>query len=100
MALIILAVLLSHFAFRAFWKKAVFIAAGLLMMLIKNGVRIAALTLLANYVDPDFLYGPLHHRGGVVFFMFGLGLLVPLYWWLRRGEPGIGKRKSALTPVG
>jgi len=99
MALIILAVLLSHFSFRPFWKKVVFVAAGLLMMLIKNGIRIAALTLLANYVDPSFLYGPLHHRGGVVFFLFGLGLLVPLYWWLRRGESGVGKRTSALTPA-
>ena len=77
MALIILAVLISHFSFRSFWKKTVFVAVGLLMMPIKNGVRIATLTLLADYVDPDFLYGRLHHRGGVVFFLFGMGLLVP-----------------------
>jgi exosortase len=99
-ALIILAVLISHFSFRPFWKKTAFVVAGLLMMLIKNGVRIATLTLLANYVDPDFLYGRLHHQGGVVFFLFGLGLLVPLYWWLRRGEPGTGKPTKPLTPAG
>ncbi len=98
--LIILAVLISHFSFRPFWKKTVFVVAGLLMMFIKNGVRIATLALLANYVDPGFLYGRLHHQGGVVFFLFGLGLLVPLYWWLRRGESGTGKRTSALTRAG
>ena len=90
-ALLILALLVAHFAFRPFWKKAVFVLAGLAMMLIKNGVRIATLTLLANYVNRDFLYGRLHHQGGVVFFVIGLALLLPVYWLLRRGEaaPGI-----------
>lgn len=87
MALLILAVLVAHFSFSRLWKKFVFVAAGLLMMLVKNGVRIATLTLLAKYVDADFLYGRLHHEGGVVFFLIGLALLVPVYWFLRRGEP-------------
>jgi len=87
-ALLILAVLISHFSFTQFWKKVVFVAAGLVMMLVKNGVRIATLTLLAEYVDRNFLFGRLHHEGGVVFFLFGLALLLPLYWFLRRGEPG------------
>ena len=56
------------------------------MMVVKNGVRIATLTILANYVDPSFLYGRLHHDGGVVFFLLGLALLLPVYGLLRRGE--------------
>lgn len=87
-ALLILAVLVSHFAFRPMWKKVVFVAAGLLMMVIKNGVRIASLTLLANYINPDFLYGKLHHQGGIVFFIIGLALLIPVYQLLRRSEKG------------
>jgi len=86
-ALIILAVLVAHFSFSKFWKKFVFVAAGLLMMIVKNGVRIATLSLLAKYVDPQFLFGRLHHEGGVVFFLVGLALLAPVYWWLRRGDP-------------
>ncbi len=85
-ALLILAVLIVHFSFTRFWKKAVFVFAGLLMMVIKNGVRIATLTLLAQYVNRSFLFGSLHHKGGVVFFLLGLALLLPLYWLLRRGE--------------
>jgi exosortase len=88
-ALVILAVLVAHFAFSRIWKKVVFVFAGLLMMAVKNGVRIATLTILAKYVDPDFLFGRLHHQGGIVFFLMGLGLLVPLYWLLRRGEKEI-----------
>lgn len=85
-ALLILALLVAYFSFRPFWKKIVFVTAGLLMMLIKNGIRITSLTLLANYVSPEFLYGRLHREGGVVFFLIGLALLVPVYWLLRRGE--------------
>lgn len=86
MALIILALLLAHFAFRPLWKKIVFVFAGLGMMLIKNGIRIATLTLLANYVNPDFLYGNLHRKGGIVFFLIGLLLLIPVFWLLQKGE--------------
>jgi len=95
MALVILAVLVSHFAFSKLWKKTLFVAAGLLMMIVKNGIRIATLTILANYVDPDFLYGRLHHQGGVVFFLIGLGLLLPVYLWLRRGEPSLESRQGS-----
>ena len=94
-ALLILAVLVSHFAFRPFWKKLVFLFAGLLMMLVKNGVRIATLTLLANYVSPAFLTGKLHHQGGVVFFLIGLGLLLPVFWLLQRNEPKMAHAKAA-----
>ncbi len=93
-ALLILAILIAHFAFRPFWKKALFIAAGLAMMVVKNGVRIVTLTLLANYVDPDFLFGKLHHQGGIVFFLLGLVLLLPIYKLLTRGEA----RQAAAQP--
>jgi exosortase len=98
-ALLILALLVAHFAFSRFWKKILFVAAGLLMMIVKNGVRIATLTLLANYVDPGFLYGRLHKEGGVVFFLIGLVLLVPVYSLLRRGEESLPPpRPQASTP--
>ena len=86
LALLILALLVAHFSFRPFWKKLAFVATGLCMMLVKNGIRIATLTLLANYVNPAFLTGRLHHQGGVVFFLIGLALLLPVYWALRKGE--------------
>jgi exosortase len=98
-ALVILAVLVAHFSFSKLWKKIVFVAAGLLMMVIKNGVRIATLTILAKYVDRDFLYGRLHHEGGVVFFLIGLALLVPLYWLLRRGDPLANPRNGTAATV-
>jgi exosortase len=86
MALFIVALLVAHFSLRNFWNKVFFVAFGLFLMILKNGVRIATLTLLAVYVNPDFLFGRLHHQGGVVFFVLALLLLLPLLFFLQRNE--------------
>jgi exosortase len=86
LALLILAILVAHFYLDTFWKQAVLVIAGLFVMILKNGVRIVTLTLLASYVDPGFLSGRLHREGGVVFFVLGLLLLAPLLWFLQRTE--------------
>ncbi len=95
MALLILALLLSHFRLKNFWNKILFIACGLVMMIVKNGIRIATLTLLAMYVDPGFLFGRLHHQGGVIFFVLALLLLFPLLFFLEQRE---SKRLVAAKP--
>lgn len=94
LALLILAILVAHFRLDTLWRQALLILAGLFVMILKNGVRIVTLTLLANYVDPGFLYGRLHQEGGFVFFTLGLLLLAPLLWFLQRGE-----RKKPRAPV-
>jgi exosortase len=86
MAVLILALLAAHFYLRSGWKQAVFVACSLFVMILKNGIRIAVLTLLAIHVDPSFLFGRLHRDGGVVFFLLGLALLVPVLWLLGRSE--------------
>src|SRR5215472_14191971 len=86
MALFIVALLVAHFRLSSFWNKVFFVAFGLFLMILKNGVRIATLTLLAVYVNPDFLFGRLHHQGGVVFFVLALLLLLPLLFFLQRRE--------------
>jgi exosortase len=86
-ALLLLAILVAHFYLRTFWKQALLVLVGLFVMILKNGVRVVTLTLLASYVDPSFLTGKLHRDGGVVFFLLGLALLAPLLWLLERSEP-------------
>ena len=90
LALLILALVAGHLLLHTVWRQAVLVIAGLLIMVVKNGVRIATLTILAQYVDPGFLYGRLHHEGGVVFFLFGLLLLLPVLWLLQRSENPAG----------
>jgi len=68
MALLILALPVVHFGFKRLWKKVVFLVCAMLVMIVKNGIRIVTLTLHAMYVDPSFLFGKLHRQGGIVFF--------------------------------
>jgi len=86
MVLLILALVVAHFYLKNFWNKALFVICGLFIMILKNGIRIATLTLLAMYVNPSFLTGRLHRQGGIVFFLVGLLLLLPVLWLLQRTE--------------
>lgn len=56
------------------------------LAILKNGLRIATLSVLAIYVDPGFLYGNLHHRGGIVFFAIALVPMGLIFMLLRRRE--------------
>jgi exosortase len=80
-ALAITCLAAGYLFLRMDWTRAVFWLAIVPVAILKNGIRIATLSLLAIHVDPGFLYGSLHHDGGFVF--FGVGLMV--LWCLLRG---------------
>ena len=82
------------------WTKVLFVASGLFMMIFKNGIRIATLTILAIYVDPGFLYGRLHRQGGIAFFLFALLLLVPVLRLLQRSEALGARNSTVLDKIG
>jgi exosortase len=86
LALFITALLAGHLYLRRVWTKAVLCSTIVPLVIVKNGLRIAALTLLSLYVDRGFLFGRLHHEGGVVFFLLALGIEVPILWLLWRVE--------------
>ncbi len=98
-ALFILALPVVHYGLHSLWRKLFFLACAFSMMILKNGIRIATLTLLAMYVDPGFLTGKLHHQGGIVFFLLGLLLLLPVLLLLQRGESSAlaGRKESAAS---
>jgi exosortase len=96
-ALLITCLLAGHLFLRTNWRRTVLLAAAVPVLVIKNGVRIATLTLLAVRVDPSFLTGRLHHQGGFVFFGFAMLILLPLLWWLQKREAPLLDRSSC-TP--
>src|SRR6266567_3923787 len=96
-ALFILALPVVHYGLHALWKKLFFLACAFFMMILKNGIRIVTLTLLAMYVDPSFLFGTLHRDGGILFFLLGLLLLLPVFLLLQRGESPALAGKKELT---
>jgi exosortase len=86
LALLITTVLVSHFMLKSNWKKAFLWMAIIPISILKNGLRIVTLSTLAIYVNPDFLYGNLHHHGGIVFLLIGLVPLILILGWLRKSE--------------
>jgi exosortase len=95
LALLITATLASYLFLRTGWRRMLLIFVVVPMALIKNGLRIVGLTLLSIYVDPGFLTGKLHRRGGIVFFMIALVPMAILLILLERGE----RPKSAAAPA-
>jgi exosortase len=90
LALFITSLLASHLFLRSRWSMFLLAVAAVGIAILKNGIRIATLTILAIRVDSGFLTGRLHHEGGFVFFMIGLGILssvlAGLRWMERRRE--------------
>jgi exosortase len=85
-ALFITCLLAAHLFLRTKWRMVVFVLLAFPVAIIKNGIRITTLTLLAIYVDPDFLTGRLHHEGGFVFFLLALAILFPVLLLLQKSE--------------
>ena len=86
LALLITTVLASHFFLRTNWKRMLLCAVVVPIVIFKNGLRIATLSILAIYVNPGFLYGRLHHQGGFVFFVIALLPMALVLRLLQKGE--------------
>jgi exosortase len=96
-ALLITCLLAAHLYLRTAWRMALFVAFALFISVLKNGIRIATLTLLSVYVDPSFLTGRLHHEGGFVFFLIALAILFPVLLWLQKSERS-GAPRAEIQP--
>lgn len=86
MALLITCLLAAHLFLRTSWKKVVLVLLSLPLALVKNGVRIATLTLLSMYVNPSFLSGSLHRDGGFAFFLLALAMILPIFLAFERSD--------------
>jgi len=87
LALVITAVLAGHMFLRTGWKKWVLVLAVIPVTMLKNGIRIVTLSLLAVYVDKRVLTdSALHTDGGILLFILALCLMAPILFVLRKGE--------------
>jgi exosortase len=86
LAIVIMSLIAGHLFLSSLWKNVALVLFALPIVCITNGLRIAVLTLLAEYVDPSFLHGDLHRKGGVIFFLLALLLLFVILQLLRRGQ--------------
>ncbi|MHB8617586.1 MAG: exosortase/archaeosortase family protein [Candidatus Acidiferrales bacterium] len=100
LALLITCLLASYLFLQSKMRRIIFLSLIVPMAVVKNGIRIATLTLLSIYVDPGFLHGRLHHEGGIVFFLLALLLLAPILWLLRVSEQPNRSKSSSRVDTG
>ena len=93
LALLITTVLAGYLFLQTSWRRWLLVLVVVPVAIVKNGLRIAGLSTLAVYVNPDFLTGPLHHRGGIVFFLIALVPMALLLIYLEGSE----RRQRALA---
>jgi exosortase len=86
-ALFIMGLILSNMFLQTGWRRIILILSIFPLAIIKNGIRIGTLSLLAVYIDKSFITNSkLHSEGGILFFLLALALSVPVLWLLRRSE--------------
>jgi len=86
MVLIITTMVLAHLFLRSSWRKLLLVLIAIPLSVAKNALRIFVIVGLATRIDPGYLDGNLHHRGGIVFLMIALAVTGALLWLLARSE--------------
>ena len=98
--LVVTSLVLAHLFLRSFWRKTAVVLAAIPLSIAKNGLRIFTIAMLGTRVDPGFLHGDLHRRGGIVFFLSALFVVLLLLWLLHRSENRFSEGPSpAQTPT-
>lgn len=96
LSLVITAIIAGHLFLTSKRRKIVLVMFAIPIAVLKNSIRIVTLSLLTIYVDHRVLSSPLHHKGGVLFFVIGLLLLGAVLWALRKSE---GRENKGRTPL-
>lgn len=85
-ALLLTCALADYLILRLWWSRALLLLTVVPLAVFKNGLRIVTLSVLAIYVDPGFMGGALHRRGGFVFFGITLLIMGIIVVLLRKSE--------------
>ena len=85
-ALFITGLLVAHLFLKSIWTKACLSILTVPIAMFTNAVRIVTIWFLGTKVDVGFLYGNLHHRGGILFSLISLSILMGVLCLLRKME--------------
>jgi len=86
MVLIVTTMVLAHLFLCSWWRKLLVVLMAIPLAVAKNALRIFVIVGLALRVDPEYLNGDLHHRGGIVFLTIAFAVVGFVLWLLGRGE--------------
>ena len=85
-ALFITGLLVSHMFLKSIRTKICLTVVTVPIAMFTNAVRIVTLWYLGTHVDPSFIFGPLHHNGGILFSLISLSILLSFLYLLRSLE--------------
>ncbi|MFZ0480570.1 MAG: exosortase [Terriglobales bacterium] len=97
MVLIVTTMVLAHLFLRSWWRKLLLVLIAIPLSAAKNALRIFVIVQLAMRVNPEYLNGSLHRRGGIVFLTIAMGCIAMLLWLFARTE---AVREQWLTQSG
>ena len=93
-ALFVTGLLVGHLFLKSLRMKVCLSLLTIPIAMFTNAVRIVTLWFLATKVDIGFLYGNLHHKGGILFSLVSLSILLSCMYLLRKLE-GPGRLPAA-----
>lgn len=85
-SMLILSIVAGNMLLESWWRRIVLVLVAIPIMLFKNALRIATLSLLSIHVDPGIIESRLHREGGIPFFIVALLLIYPVLVMLIRSE--------------
>ena len=84
LALLIFSLVAGYFTLNSKWKRLLLVLPIFPIVCLTNGLRIFVISILTIYVDRRFIAGDLHRKGGSIFFLLGLIIVVLLIRFMRR----------------
>ena len=98
LSLALVALLASRIFLRSGWSRLVVVVMTVPISILKNALRISVIATLSAYVDRAFLFGRIHHYGGLVFTPLAVLGLVAFLLALQRVEAWVatGRGRSRL----
>lgn len=94
-ALFVTGLLVGHLFLKSLRAKICLTLLTIPIAMFTNAVRIVTLWSLATKIDMGFLYGDLHHKGGILFSLVSLSILLCCMYMLRKLE---GPRRLLAAP--
>jgi exosortase len=98
-ALFLLTLICAYLFLPSSWRRTLLVVFVFPIVSLTNGLRIATLTLVAEYIDENILQSKLHRDGGVLFFLLAFGIMLGLLRILASPHtmPDAGKAQSTMT---
>lgn len=86
LVLLLTSLLGAYMILRSPWRRTILVLLIIPLGIARNTLRICTITLLSAFYDPTIIDGPLHHKGGPVFFAISLIPFFVVLAWFRRQE--------------